>query len=75
MRFPSKVTAYKDSIFAKFPAILSLLQQRDMRPEELYKAVKTKSFDVIGFIDAIDCLFMLGKIEFVAEGEVLHYVA
>ncbi len=75
MRFPSKVTSYKNSTFVKFPAILSLLQQRDMRPEELYKAVKTKTFDVIEFIDAMDCLFMLGKIEFVAGGEVLHYVA
>ena len=75
MRFPSKVTSYKNSTFAKFPVILSKLQQRDMRPDELYKAVKTKTFDVIEFIDALDCLFMLGKIEFVAGGEVLHYVA
>ncbi len=75
MRFPSKVTSYNNSTFARFPAILSLLKQHDMRPDELYKAVKTKSFDVIEFIDAMDCLFMLGKIELVAGGEVLHYVA
>lgn len=75
MRFPSKVTSYKNSTFAKFPEILSRLQQCDMKPEELYKAVKTKTFGVVEFIDVIDCLFMLGKIEFVAGGEVLHYVA
>lgn len=74
MRLPSKVTSYKNSTFAKFPVILSALKERDMRPEELYKKVKSKTFDAGEFIEVMDCLYMLGKVEFVQGREVLHYV-
>lgn len=74
MRFPSKVTPYKESILAKFPAVLSHLQYEDMTPSDLYKKVKSKVEDVGEFLEILDCLYALGKIELLTNEEVLHYV-
>ena len=69
MKFPSKVTPYKESIIAKFPMVLEKLEKRDMSPGELYKSVKNKVADIKGFMD---CLYALKKIEL--DREVGHYV-
>ena len=42
MRFPSKVTSYKESTIALFPVILIQLEKKDLTPSELYKKVKNK---------------------------------
>lgn len=73
MRFPSKVTSYKDSIIAKLPVVLDLLEQEDMTPQYLYaKVKKNKIPDIKEFLDVLDCLYALKKIEL--KEEVLHYV-
>lgn len=74
MRLPSKVTPYKASILAKLPAILKILQERDVRVGELYHKLKGR-MSPADFIEAMDCLFLLGKVEFIPGTEVLHYVA
>ncbi len=74
MKFPSKVTPYKASLLAKFPIILSCLEYEDLRPEELYREVKSKVSDVGEFLEILDCLYALGKVELFEEGGVLHYV-
>lgn len=74
MKFPSKVTTYQTSILAKFPAVLSCLENEDLRPDELYKKVKSKVSDVGEFLEILDCLCALGKIELFKEGNMLHYV-
>lgn len=68
------MTSYKNSTFARFPVILTALQERDMRPEDLFKKVKSKTFDAAEFIEVLDCLYILGKIDFLPGREVLHYV-
>jgi hypothetical protein len=73
MRFPSKVTPYKESIIAKFPTVLSLLEKGDMTPGELYKKMKNKVTDINEYMEILDCLYALNKIELKDEG-VLHYV-
>lgn len=75
MRLPSKVTSYKDSTFAKFPVILGILKQGDMHPDVLFKKVKSKNFGVADYMEVLDCLYMLGKIELRPGSEVLHYVS
>ena len=45
MKFPSKVTPYQASILAKFPVVLSCLEAEDMKPDMLYKKVKSKVSD------------------------------
>ena len=74
MRFPSKVTPYKDSILAKFTVVLSVLEVTDMHPADLYKKVRSKVNDVGEFLEILDCLFALGTIEFNDERDVLRYV-
>lgn len=72
MRFPSKVTPYKESIIAKFPIVLAALEYQDMMPRELYAKTKKKVGSISEFIDVLDCLYALNKIEM--EEGLLHYV-
>ena len=75
MKLPSKVITYKSSTIAKFPIILSVLREQDMAPSSLYKKVKSKVEDVGEFIEILDCLYALRKIELIDHLGVLHYVA
>lgn len=73
MKTPSKVTPYKESTIAKFPIILSILERNDMTPNKLYaKVKKSKIKDIEEFVEVLDCLYAMNKIEL--RGEVLHYV-
>lgn len=74
MKFPSKVTPYQNSILVKFPMVLHLLQEQDMKPDDLYKKMKSKVSDIGEFLEVLDCLYALGKIELSREGGILHYV-
>lgn len=72
MRFPSKVTTYKESTIALFPVALGHLEKQDLTPSQLYGKMKNKVTDVREFLEILDCLFALNKIEL--QEEVLHYV-
>lgn len=74
MRFPSKLTPYQDSILAKYPVVLNCLVEQNMKPGDLYKKVKSKVLDIGEFLEILDCLFALGKVEFDKERGALHYV-
>ena len=75
MRQPSKITSYSESVISKFPPILSVLENNDIRTFALYEATM-KYFDSIEeFLDTLDCLFALRKIRYDVEREVLCYVA
>ena len=45
-----------------------------MTPHELFEATKTKVTEISIFLDALDCLYKLGKIEIPEGTEVLRYV-
>jgi SOS response regulatory protein OraA/RecX len=53
--------------------VLSLLEKGDMTPGELYKKMKNKATDINEYMEILDCLYALNKIELKDEG-VLHYV-
>lgn len=72
MKFPSKVTPYKESIIAKFPLVLNKLENKDLSPSELYRSLKKRVTDIREFMDILDCLYALGKIEL--KGDMIHYV-
>jgi len=74
VKFPNKVTPYQASILAKFPIVLDLLEQQDMKPRDSYKKIQSKVSDVGEFLEILDCLYALGKIELDREGSTLHYV-
>lgn len=73
MKLPSKVTPFSKSTIAHFPAILESLESEELTPSELYSKNKRKFGDMADFIDALDCLYALGKIEITSEGT-LRYV-
>nr|DAM69483.1 MAG TPA: hypothetical protein [Caudoviricetes sp.] len=72
MKFPSKVTSYKESSLALFPVILKQLEKKDMMASDLYKKTKKKVSGIQEFLEILDSLYALNKIELV--GKVLHYV-
>lgn len=74
MRLPNKVNDFNNSIISRFPVILSSLEHQDMRVAELYQRVRNKTDDVGDFIEALDCLYALGKIHYNAETRLLSYV-
>lgn len=72
MKMPNKVTPYKESSIAKFPVVLALLEKEDLTPPELFSKVKKNKIQNIDeFVEIIDCLYAMHKIEI--DGEVLHY--
>lgn len=73
MRLPSKVTPYRKSVLAKFPAVIKVLQQGDIRPGDLYQKVK-RGVDMADFIEILDALYLLEKVDFIPGKGALHYV-
>lgn len=74
MRLPNKVTSYKESVLSKFSPILNELSQKDMLIYEVYFTTKDNYENISDFLDALDCLYALNKIELLTNLEVLHYV-
>lgn len=71
MRFPSKVTPYKDSTLARLPIVLKYLKNKDYTVLSLLNEVKDK-MNIKEYIDTLDCLFALKKI--ILKEEIIHYV-
>ena len=74
MKLPSKIIPYHDSIISKFSIVLVALENNDMTVLELYNRINSKTEDVAEFLEILDCLYGLGKIEYWEESGVLHYV-
>lgn len=74
MLLPNKLYSYNESILSKFPMVLRKLSSKPMGVEELYQKVIKKLSGVNKFIDILDCLYALHKIEYDDEKEVLRYV-
>lgn len=73
MKLPNKVTSYQESVISKFVVILEILNEKDVSLSELYSYTNQYFSDATEFIDAIDCLFALNKLEYNDDLEVLHY--
>jgi len=74
MRLPNKVTSYQESILSKLNVLLDVMCNRDISLTELYSVTHQNFSDMSEFIDALDVLFALNKLEYNDELEVLHYV-
>lgn len=74
MRLPNKVTSYQESTLSKLVVLLDVLCNGDVSLIELYSGTQQNFSDISEFIDAIDVLFALNKLEYDQELEVLHYV-
>ncbi|WP_411829820.1 ABC-three component system middle component 7 [Paenibacillus ehimensis] len=68
MKFPNKLYSYKESIISKFPIILNALDKdKHSTIFDLYISVINKFQDTTEFLDALECLYVLGKIEYSFE--------
>ena len=74
MLFPNKLITYRESVISKFPYVLQLLQEDPMPASELYKTLSGSLTGISEFMDVLDCLFALNRIEFDEEEEVLRCV-
>lgn len=74
MLLPNKLYSYNESSLSKFSVVLKELKVRPLSVHELYRRVIKKMDDVNEFIDVLDCLYALKKVEYDENKEVLHYV-
>lgn len=78
MKIPNKYISYKKSSLSKFPIVLTQIKNYDLSVLDLYiRLVKSRVDPVFentdDFIETLDYLFALGKIEMNEEG-MIHYV-
>ncbi|ARP51065.1 ABC-three component system middle component 7 [Caproicibacterium sp. XB2] len=74
MLLPNKLYSYNESTLSKFPVVLRELRTQPLGVHELYRRVIKKMDGVNEFIDVLDCLYALRKIEYDENEEVLRYV-
>lgn len=75
MLFPNKLCSYNESIISKFPVVLKIVKREPVTVLALYRQVVGSVSSVNEFIEVLDCLYALHKIEYDNEKEVLRYVA
>ncbi|HEY9160995.1 MAG TPA: ABC-three component system middle component 7 [Desulfomonilia bacterium] len=74
MKLPNKLFSYRESIISKFPIILNALEQeKHLTIYELYINVINKFEDIAEFLEAVECLYALGKIEYSYEMRRVYY--
>lgn len=74
MRLPNKVNSFTQSILAQFPLFLELLLEKERSVYELYGCVKMAVEDICEFLQVLDCLYALGKVQYDQKRKVLQYV-
>ena len=74
MRLPNKLYSYNESVLSKFPVVLRALQERDFSVGDLYLYIRNYIVDASEYLQIIDCLYALNRIDYDKEGEVLTYV-
>ena len=75
MRLPNKINSFNESIISKFTLVLGALEHGDMMVSELYNVTRNATDDVGDFLEVLDCLYALGRIEYNTETRLLHYVS
>ena len=78
MTTPSRVVSYRNSVISKFPLILHELSQcgnDGVSPLALYNTVKGEMKDIAEYTEALDCLYVLGRIVLDSEKGVLRRVS
>lgn len=75
MQLPSKLFNYSESILSKFPLVLKILEKESLSAGVLYIRVQKQIPNTNDFIEVLDALYALNKIDYNDEEEVLCYVA
>lgn len=74
MLFPNKLFSYNESILPKLLVVIKELKKKPLGVRELYQKVIRNMSGVNEYIDVLDCLYALHKIEYDEKEGVLHYV-
>lgn len=74
MQLPSKIISFNESILSKYVPILNEIQNSDISIIALFHKTNFCYNNFEEYIDALDCLFAMKKIEYITEKGVLHYV-
>lgn len=53
---------------------MRIIRDTDITPNNLYKRVKGQFEDIGEYLEVLDCLYALGKIELDEKRGVIHYV-
>ena len=74
MRLPNKLYSYEESTLSKFPIVLRALRDSDSGVTELYERIKKSVPDMSEYMEILDSLYALGKIDIDDKEAVLRYV-
>lgn len=72
MQLPNKLYSYSNSILSKFPIVLKSLQKGDVQVLYLYTSNQDEFESINDFIETLDALYALRKIEYDVEKGVIH---
>lgn len=73
MKLPSKITSYSESSISKFPYVLKAVREGEKTPLELYSEAKKEHISIVEFMEVLDGLYALRRIDLNEEGK-LYYV-
>ena len=74
MQLPNKLYSYNYSVLSKFPILLKSLQKGDVQVLSLFMSNQDKFESINDFIETLDALYALRKIDYDDEKGVLHFV-
>lgn len=74
MKLPNKIIRYEESILAKLPKVLVILENKEKTTLELYFEVKDLVSNIAEFTEILCCLYSLNKIEYNDVTGGLRYV-
>lgn len=63
MKLPNKVLNYKESIISKFPIVLSLLGNKKYSILTLFEKIKHQIDGINEYLEILDSLYALNKIQ------------
>lgn len=72
MRFPSKVTSYAESLLPVAAEFEQRIRREGGQVLPLFQYAKHKGIDTADFFQALDFLFMIGKISIRHDKEVVY---
>lgn len=72
MMLPNKTITYNESVISKFSLVLEFLQnKKSAKAGVLYEKLKNQFKSIHVFVQTLDCLFVLGKIKFNNDMEIV----
>ena len=71
MLMPGKSTALHESTLYKMTDIVEILRNGSLSVTMLYEKLRDQFDGIKDYMDALDCLYMLGRIS-IGEGGMLH---